>query len=92
MPLADSSVEIAILCLAMWGSNKNQYVLEAYRILETGGRLYIIEPTKRWWEKDENNMYIAGQEAKKLVHLLETTGFTIVKRDIQKFSFFVACK
>jgi predicted methyltransferase len=67
-------------------------VAEAHRILETGGRLYIVEPTKRWWGKDENNVRIAGQEAKKLVDLLEVHGFTIVKRDVQKFSFFVASK
>jgi SAM-dependent methyltransferase/ribosome modulation factor len=48
LPLEDHSVEICILCLAMWGSNCRDYVREAYRILESGGKLYIMEPTKRW--------------------------------------------
>ena len=47
-PLEDHSVEICILCLAMWGSNCHDYVREAYRILESGGKLYMIEATKRW--------------------------------------------
>lgn len=46
--LEDHSVEICILCLAMWGSNCHDYVREAYRILESGGKLYIMEATKRW--------------------------------------------
>ena len=92
VPLCDSSVEIVILCLAMWGSKKKEYVAEAYRILETGGRLYLVEPTKRWSGKDENRVIIPGEEAKKLIRLVENTGFTILKRDIQKFCFFVAIK
>ena len=32
----------------MWGSNCHDYVREAYRILESGGKLYIMEATKRW--------------------------------------------
>ncbi len=46
--LEDHSVEICILCLAMWGSNCHDYVREAHRILESGGKLYIMEATKRW--------------------------------------------
>ena len=31
----------------MWGSNRKTYITEAHRILESGGRLYIMEATKR---------------------------------------------
>jgi SAM-dependent methyltransferase len=92
IPLGENDVEICILCLAMWGSNCEDYIREAYRILESGGNLYIIEATKRWSEKDENGIVIAGQEGNKLKTLLETNGFKIVCEKIEKFSYFKCTK
>jgi ubiquinone/menaquinone biosynthesis C-methylase UbiE len=91
-PLDDNEVEIAVLCLAMWGSNCRYYITEAHRILETGGRLYIIEATKRWSKNDESNNIVAGQEGGKLRTLLEEAGFQILDADIRKFSQFVCVK
>ena len=83
--LEDHSVEICILCLAMWGSNCHDYVREAHRILESGGKLYIMEATKRWTDE--------GDEAgKRLKNLLEVTGFQITKQSIEKFCLFVCSK
>jgi ubiquinone/menaquinone biosynthesis C-methylase UbiE len=75
--LEEYSVDIAILCLAMWGSNCKEYLEEAYRILDKDGRLIIIEAYKRW------NEQIEGYEAieNKLVKLLEDNKFTIIKND-----------
>jgi superfamily II DNA or RNA helicase len=86
--LEDHSVEICILCLAMWGSNCHDYVREAYRILESGGKLYIMEATKRWTDDE------GGQPADKLKKLLEETGFQIdsKKSSVEKFSLFVCTK
>jgi superfamily II DNA or RNA helicase len=92
IPLGENDVEICILCLAMWGSNCEDYIKEAYRILESGGNLYIIEATKRWSEKDENGIVIAGQEGNKLKKLLEENGFKIVCEKIEKFSYFKCTK
>ena len=92
MPLEDDSVEICILSLAMWGSNCRQYVAEANRILESGGKLYIIEATKRWSEKDENHNMIEGQEGNKLKILLEENNFQIIKSSVEKFSLFICAK
>ena len=83
--LEDHSIEICILCLAMWGSNCHDYVKEAYRILESGGKLYIIEATKRW--TNEN-----GQASGKLENLLKDSGFNIVKSSIEKFTLFICSK
>ena len=83
--LEDHSIDICILCLAMWGSNCQDYVREAHRILESGGKLYIIEATKRWT--------IDGDEpGKRLKSLLEDTGFQITKQSIEKFCLFVCSK
>ncbi len=98
--LEDHSVEICILCLAMWGSNCHDYVREAHRILESGGKLYIMEATKRWTsvatesevtdpkgETTEN-----AKPADKLKKLLEESGFQIVKSSVEKFTLFVCSK
>ena len=84
VPLDDDSVEIAILCLAMWGSNCATYVAEAARVLETNGLLYVVEPTRRWLNDD-------GAEHR-LRALLVSTGFRVMEEDVQKFSLFVCSK
>ena len=85
MPVEDHCVEICILSLAMWGSNCHNYVREAHRILESGGKLYIIEATKRWTDE-------GGPPGGKLKNLLEEIGFHIIKQSVEKFSLFVCEK
>ena len=87
-PLDDDSVEVCILSLAMWGSNCREYIQEAKRVLESNGRLYIIEPTKRWSEQDEIGNIIIGQEGSKMKSLLEENGFRVLEEDIEKFCLF----
>jgi superfamily II DNA or RNA helicase/ubiquinone/menaquinone biosynthesis C-methylase UbiE len=85
--LDDYSVDIVILSLAMWGSNSEEYLKEAYRILDIGGTLLIAEAYKRWnKELDENDKPI-----NRLTQLLETHGFTIIKNIEQKFMF-IECR
>ena len=107
MLLEDHSVEICILCLAMWGSNCHDYVREAYRILESGGKLYIMEATKRWTSvatesvatesvatKNVTENLVEAEPADKLKKLLEESGFQIdsKKSSVEKFSLFVCTK
>lgn len=91
-PLEDDSIEICILCLAMWGSNCHDYVKEAFRILESGGKLYIMEATKRWTSESEVETHKDNQPADKLKKLLEESGFQIVKSSVEKFCLFVCTK
>jgi hypothetical protein len=88
LPLEDNSVEIAILCLAMWGSNCEEYVAESNRVLETSGQLYIIEPTKRWTNMDIEPI----EPADRLRRLLKDNKFTIIREKIDKFAIFVCMK
>ena len=76
----------------MWGPNCEQYIQEAYRILESGGTLYIIEPTKRWTEKDSDKNLIVGTEGDRLKTKIEAAGFRIVETQIAKFCLFEATK
>lgn len=91
-PLDDASAEIVVMSLAMWGSNCHSYVREAYRILETGGQLYMAEATKRWSQKDDRDIVISGSEGGLLRRLLEDTGFQVLSATIKKFSFFICSK
>ena len=92
LPLEDDSVEICILSLAMWGSNCREYILEAHRVLETSGKLYIIEPTKRWSEQDEHGNILPEKEASKMKRILEENGFRIIEENIEKFCLFQCMK
>jgi ribosomal RNA-processing protein 8 len=92
IPLEDDSVEICILSLAMWGSNCREYIQEANRVLESNGKLYVVEPTKRWSPQDEQGNIIAEKEGSKMKDLLEENGFKIVEQSIEKFCLFVSIK
>jgi superfamily II DNA or RNA helicase len=89
--LEDGDADVAILCLAMWGSNKEEYLTEAHRILDPNGRLIIIEPTKRWINDDGVHT---------LSKMLEQNGFKIEHEEVKtdednvknKFSMFVVSK
>ena len=61
----------------MWGSNCKSYLSEACRLLESGGKLYIIEPTKRWTETTN---------ADRLQNLLKECGFKIIEESLNQIS------
>ena len=85
--LDDYSIDVAILSLAMWGSNCKDYLEEAHRILDTGGTLLIAEAYTRWnKELDEEQRPI-----NKLVILLEENNFTIKEKIENKFMF-IECR
>jgi superfamily II DNA or RNA helicase/SAM-dependent methyltransferase len=87
MPLEDGSVDMCIMSLALWGSNCDEYIREALRVLDENGILYIIDSTKRWSEE-------GTQDAGKLKLLLETNGFQIKAKDtkIDKWCYFKCMK
>ena len=85
--LEDYSVDIAILSLAMWGSNCNDYLNEVQRILDVGGTLLIAEGFNRWNKELDKN----GNPINKLVELLKEHNFTVVKNEEGKFMF-IECR
>ncbi|GAB1318818.1 25S rRNA (adenine645-N1)-methyltransferase [Madurella fahalii] len=48
LPLADSSVDVAIFCLALMGTNWTDFVEEAYRVLRWKGELWVAEIKSRF--------------------------------------------
>ena len=81
MPLEDDSVDICIMSLALWGSNCEEYIQEALRVLDSQGTLYIIDSTKRWSEE-------GAQDADGLKQMLETNGFRTIDAVIDKWCYF----
>ena len=91
LPLEDNEAEIAIMSLALWGTNENcvQYIKEAYRVLESGGKFYIADVTEKW-SIEEMTSDNAGQL---LRNLLVENGFKIINENIGKpFCLFVCSK
>ncbi|KAK3599928.1 hypothetical protein CHS0354_012569 [Potamilus streckersoni] len=48
VPLTDSSVDIAVFCLSLMGTNLADYLREAHRVLKNGGILKIAEVKSRF--------------------------------------------
>ncbi|CAD6196882.1 unnamed protein product [Caenorhabditis auriculariae] len=47
LPVEESSADVCIFCLSLMGTNLQDYIKEAYRVLKTGGILKIAEVTSR---------------------------------------------
>jgi len=54
LPLADNSVDIAIFCLALMGTNWLDFIDEAYRVLRWKGELWVSEIKSRFSRIDDN--------------------------------------
>ena len=48
LPLGDASVDIAVFCLSLMGTNYLDFVFEAVRILRMSGIIIISEVTSRF--------------------------------------------
>ena len=55
LPLEDGSVNVAIFCLALMGTNWPDFIEEAYRILHWKGELWIAEIKSRFGRVDGKN-------------------------------------
>ena len=54
--------------------------------------MYLVEPTKRWSEKNETGDMIVGQEGNKMRNLLIENGFKIIEETVEKFCMFICVK
>lgn len=64
-----------------------------HRVLETGGKLYIIDSTKRWSDANDNIGIIEeGSEGCKLRNILVEKRFQIINCNIDKWCYFICEK
>jgi SAM-dependent methyltransferase len=82
VPLEDESIDIAMFSLSLWGSNYEDYIKEAYRVLSYGGVIYIAEPSRS---------YDTSELKDELKSLLVRNGFEIVG-DIENRGKFIYIK
>jgi hypothetical protein len=87
LPDADASAEVAVLSLALWGSHCRDALKEAHRVLESGGVLYVVEGTRRWSTKGDDE-----PTADRLEKAIVTAGFTVKSKTVNRFAVFECVK
>ncbi|RYR06091.1 hypothetical protein Ahy_B06g085889 isoform A [Arachis hypogaea] len=80
-PLDDSSIDVAVFCLSLMGTNYQSYIKEANRVLKPGGWLLIAEVKSRF---DPNT---GGANPEKFTNAISELGFKSVKKDFSNKMF-----
>ena len=57
--LEAESIDVAVFSLALWGTNSDDYIKEAYRVLRRKGVIYIAEPSKNYQTPEERDKLIS---------------------------------
>ncbi|KAH8415806.1 hypothetical protein KR222_001178, partial [Zaprionus bogoriensis] len=69
-PLAAQSLDVAVYCLSLMGTNLGDYLLEANRVLRLHGDVYIAEIQSRF------------EDVREFVRFMAACGFDLVKKDV----------
>ncbi|XP_027346840.1 ribosomal RNA-processing protein 8 [Abrus precatorius] len=80
-PLVSSSVDVAVFCLSLMGTNYQSYLEESCRVLKPGGWLLIAEVKSRF---DPNT---GGADPDKFSSAISELGFNSVKKDFSNKMF-----
>lgn len=80
-PLGSSSVDVAVFCLSLMGTNFSNFLKEAHRVLKTSGWLLIAEVKSRF---DPSN---GGADPNKFTKAVCDLGFTSVSKDFSNKMF-----
>ncbi len=92
LPHEDNEADICVLSFALWGSNCLDALREAYRVLASHGVLFVLDSTKRWSDKNPDGYIEPGMEGARLARDLESIGFRIMNKQIDKFCLFVCMR
>ncbi|XP_015708027.1 ribosomal RNA-processing protein 8 isoform X2 [Coturnix japonica] len=77
VPLADESVDIAVFCLALMGTNLQEILEEANRVLKLGGTLMVAEVSSRF------------EELRAFMNGMAQLGFKSGRKDVSSSFFFL---
>ncbi|XP_030387232.1 ribosomal RNA-processing protein 8 [Scaptodrosophila lebanonensis] len=69
-PLQAQSLDVAVYCLSLMGTNLNDYLLEANRVLKLHGNVYIAEIQSRF------------EDVREFVRSMSACGFDLIKKDV----------
>ena len=81
LPLAESSVDIAVFCLSLMGTNVSDFLSEAHRILKVKGIIKIAEVRSRFEGEDDG--------MKKFLRVLKRAGFDVTEKPTSNKMFFM---
>eukprot|EP00249_Psilotum_nudum_P018211 c26695_g1_i1 orf=353-1477(-) len=80
-PLGTSSVDVAVFCLSLMGTDYPRFLKEAYRVLKPSGLLLIAEVRSRF---DPEN---GGADPQHFIQALNAIGFSMVSKDFSNKMF-----
>lgn len=83
VPLSQSSVDVAVFCLSLMGTNLADFIREAHRVLKADGCLTIAEVRSRFESKSEKD------EITEFISVLDSLGFSCSKTDKSNKLFFL---
>ncbi|PNI79583.1 RRP8 isoform 4 [Pan troglodytes] len=77
VPLEDESVDVAVFCLSLMGTNIRDFLEEANRVLKPGGLLKVAEVSSRF------------EDVRTFLRAVTKLGFKIVSKDLSNSHFFL---
>ena len=90
VPLEDKTVDVAVFCLSLMGTNLADFIREAHRVLKDKGTLKIAEVRSRF---ESSSKAKKGDELNDFIEILEKLGFTSNKIDKKNTMFvMIECK
>ena len=85
LPLANCSVDIAIFCFSLMGTNISDFLSEAHRVLKVKGIIKIAEVRSRFEGEDDG--------MKKFLRVLKRAGFDVTEKpSFNKMFFMLECE
>lgn len=81
LPLPDASIDVAIYCLSLMGTNIGEFLKECHRVLKPRGVIKIAEVRSRFeGQTDGMNTFL---------HVLEMSGFDVTENPSSNKMFFI---
>ncbi|XP_054650979.1 ribosomal RNA-processing protein 8 isoform X2 [Dunckerocampus dactyliophorus] len=77
VPLEDGSVDIAVFCLSLMGTNLADFLVEANRVLKKGGVLKVAEVASRF------------DNVRSFINALANVGFKMASKDTENSHFYL---
>lgn len=77
VPLEDESVDVAVFCLSLMGTNIRDFLEEANRVLKSGGLLKVAEVSSRF------------EDLRSFLGAVTKLGFKVIYKDLTNSHFFL---
>jgi ribosomal RNA-processing protein 8 len=84
VPLESQTVDLAVFCLSLMGTNLADFVREAFRVLKPTGQLFVAEVRSRFESKESKDDLLEH-----FLQVMEKLGFTCRKTDRKNKMFFL---